>query len=424
MTCDRCSSQLGDYVDGHLPAAERAEVESHLRDCAACQEDLDGLRLAVSAMQSLEPVEPPAWLLGSITAALDAAGPARRRVWAWSWQQASALAVAACVLVGFVAVFHAGVGVPTGEPVAVLPHATPLVAPRPEALPAGSTTKPATIAAAGAGGTVAEPGAAAAAPARRPHPRPGPRAAVVRHAAGPGTQAPRPASSGGSRSPVGPVPAPLPQPAPGPFSSDPGGAGMKSMDMMEGPAVRGAAAALAGPSGTPGLIYGPGDDAAALSMAARRPAMAMARGAEPRPNDGIDVQFVPPREREVGRESVAVLVLRPTCEFERAEVRVETARGMTVANARGAGVVFEGPLAAGRRTTVPLRLVAAKPGRQALQVMVDTDPPGGSTHLDVAMPGFATATASEADETGLRLRRDVSLSVRPGCERCACGRRP
>jgi hypothetical protein len=140
-------------------------------------------------------------------------------------------------------------------------------------------------------------------------------------------------------------------------------------------------------------------------------AMAMARNGDGCRDEGIDVQFVPPREREVGKEAVAILVLRPTCELERAEVRVEAARGMTVANAREAGVVFDGPLEAGRRTTVALRLVAAKPGRQELHVTVQTDPPEGSTHLDVAMPGFAAA-AERVDETGARLRRDISLSVR------------
>jgi anti-sigma factor RsiW len=62
-----------------LPAgpAGRA-VEAHLHSCAACQAELAAYRRLGSALAALpdHPVEPPAWLLGSV---LDAVRAERRR---------------------------------------------------------------------------------------------------------------------------------------------------------------------------------------------------------------------------------------------------------------------------------------------------------------------------------------------------------
>lgn len=36
LRCSEVLARLSDYVDGELPAAERAAVEAHLRGCDAC----------------------------------------------------------------------------------------------------------------------------------------------------------------------------------------------------------------------------------------------------------------------------------------------------------------------------------------------------------------------------------------------------
>lgn len=46
---------LGAYALGALPDDEAARVESHLRECERCQEDLAALRLAVDALPSAAP---------------------------------------------------------------------------------------------------------------------------------------------------------------------------------------------------------------------------------------------------------------------------------------------------------------------------------------------------------------------------------
>ena len=51
--------RLSAFLDGELPAADRAQVEVHLRECAACARELEELA-AVDAFARELPVEAPA----------------------------------------------------------------------------------------------------------------------------------------------------------------------------------------------------------------------------------------------------------------------------------------------------------------------------------------------------------------------------
>jgi len=116
MTCQDWRDKLTDYLEGALPPQEMRQLEAHLGECPACAEDLAGFRAVVAAARGLERVAPPEGLLAQIGAALDAAdeqqgvASAGREVGhrRWSWQTVGALAVAACLLMGFVAVFQHG----------------------------------------------------------------------------------------------------------------------------------------------------------------------------------------------------------------------------------------------------------------------------------------------------------------------------
>ncbi len=46
-------------VDGALPPAERAQVEAHLGDCAACRAERDALARALATLASVPPPPPP-----------------------------------------------------------------------------------------------------------------------------------------------------------------------------------------------------------------------------------------------------------------------------------------------------------------------------------------------------------------------------
>ena len=59
MNCAEVEILICDYVDGTLPAAERAELERHLDECPACAELARDSAAAVAFMQSAADVEPP-----------------------------------------------------------------------------------------------------------------------------------------------------------------------------------------------------------------------------------------------------------------------------------------------------------------------------------------------------------------------------
>ncbi len=54
MTCDAIARLLVDYLEGSLPAGERAEVESHLAACADCRADVEAWR-GLSALPEEQP---------------------------------------------------------------------------------------------------------------------------------------------------------------------------------------------------------------------------------------------------------------------------------------------------------------------------------------------------------------------------------
>ena len=76
--------QLPDLLHGHLDATSKARVESHLRDCAACRQELELLRAVRASLPNVR-VD-----VGRIVSALPA--PRRRRSWnSWVWQLAAAV---------------------------------------------------------------------------------------------------------------------------------------------------------------------------------------------------------------------------------------------------------------------------------------------------------------------------------------------
>ena len=58
-TCDQIEARLGDYLDGLLAGAERAEFEKHAEECAQCAPLLASVTSLVSEMHAMEEVEVP-----------------------------------------------------------------------------------------------------------------------------------------------------------------------------------------------------------------------------------------------------------------------------------------------------------------------------------------------------------------------------
>jgi hypothetical protein len=112
MICQAHDEQLGDYVDGTLPAAEIARLEAHLADCSRCRALAADFRTIRSMARSLEPHVPPphVWQhvsdaartsgrwpsLGAFFVTWSAGTPGRVP----SWQPAAATAMALLIAAG------------------------------------------------------------------------------------------------------------------------------------------------------------------------------------------------------------------------------------------------------------------------------------------------------------------------------------
>ncbi|MDP8979481.1 MAG: zf-HC2 domain-containing protein [Acidobacteriota bacterium] len=66
MNCAELEILLCDYIDGTLPATERAALELHLAGCLACTELAQDVQASVAFIERVATAEPPAELLTRI----------------------------------------------------------------------------------------------------------------------------------------------------------------------------------------------------------------------------------------------------------------------------------------------------------------------------------------------------------------------
>ena len=57
FTCPQVADRLSDYVEGDLDDRDRLLLEAHLADCPSCRQTLDELRLTISLLRKLPPLE-------------------------------------------------------------------------------------------------------------------------------------------------------------------------------------------------------------------------------------------------------------------------------------------------------------------------------------------------------------------------------
>ena len=101
MNCQSHDEQLGDYVDGTLPAAEIARLEAHLADCSRCRAVAADFHAIRSMARSLEPHVPPPHVWNNIAKAAGTSDPwSSLRSFFVSWQPAAATAMALLVSAG------------------------------------------------------------------------------------------------------------------------------------------------------------------------------------------------------------------------------------------------------------------------------------------------------------------------------------
>ena len=69
LACREVVELLSDYLEGALPAVERARVEAHLEMCPECVAYLAQLRTTIGALGRLREDEVPVRMLERLTAA-------------------------------------------------------------------------------------------------------------------------------------------------------------------------------------------------------------------------------------------------------------------------------------------------------------------------------------------------------------------
>lgn len=443
MTCEIWRSEFSDYLEDALSPEQRREMEAHLRACAECADDLGAFRSTVTALREMRPVAPPEGLLEQIGAAIDVASAEARGVkakpeagarrWSWSWQHAGAIALAACALIGFVAVFRHGLvtqrsTLPREEIVATQRAVTPAAKMRADQVVEEAETEDkvaveAREAAPGAPPPTAVAREEAEAPER-----------AMRYADRRATRRPAvPGEPGPGRVAMAEAEAPARLAAVPAEETAADGVGARALTVAP-PSARAAdraELALAGPAGPRGERgpvgpAGPRGDVGAAGPAGPRPVAAPAaatyaaapsvaamgmKGLGKGRAGGIELNFVPPRTREVGRSGVAAIVMRPETDIRDAVLRVQPGSGLEVTNAAPSGIIYSGALRANRRTTVAVRMVATEPGTQEMRISLASESPGVSTELDVDVRGFRARRGGPVAEGSPEPdpQRDVSL---------------
>jgi Putative zinc-finger len=127
--------RLSAFLDGELSAAERAEMQGHLRECPACTRELEELG-AVDAFARELPVEAPAGYFEELPGRVRARvrRPARAPRMAL-WAVAAAAAVMAVVVTPVVLQHERAVMTPAAQAVPEVPAPAATVPPLPQAVP-------------------------------------------------------------------------------------------------------------------------------------------------------------------------------------------------------------------------------------------------------------------------------------------------
>jgi hypothetical protein len=120
MTCQEIDERLDDWLDGALAAGAASEVEAHLLSCPLCQERVLRLRRVLAHAAALpRSVTPPRDLWPGIARRVE-----RERSWRGAGWGPVALAAAATVVVGLVAVLWSG-SVPSQVRTVEIPASSP-----------------------------------------------------------------------------------------------------------------------------------------------------------------------------------------------------------------------------------------------------------------------------------------------------------
>ncbi len=427
MTCEQCQDQLSDLLEGELaPAAER-EVRSHLATCPECARRLSELQTLVSALRGLPEIEPPAELRERLR---EIATRPSSGFFIWSrtrYVVVTVAAAAAALLLIYTGVTHYGSDATApalapsvgGARTALEAAVPPAEAVAEEGIPAG-------------GVRVAEAEKETVDTAAEAEEEPAREAAIERHELGPRRPAEGPARR--ERAPSAPPPPPravgtdrdegaieeAPAPAadrapagggpegwwaaePDAVPTEParGGVGASSPDLRSGTVVaasarpeRRGAAGPAGPAPPEGATGFARSEAAmggaGGTLTVPAPVYLAADGSPVATGEGspFEVAVTPPQEKITDAIVPAAIAIETEQDVARARVTVSASEGLELVDLGPEGLLFDGPLAAGRQTVLSVRLLARQPGEQAMTMRLRSTDPVVDTCLAVSLGEF------------------------------------
>ena len=146
MNCSDWEERVALHAGGDLPPAEAAEVERHLRECAACQVLASGFEQSLALLREAhnEPLAPAHFsaVRARVVAELE---QKRRPLWAWAWSLGLAAALVALLVMLALrpgrAPEHRAPVVAVNHPPVVVAH-EPAVAPPPHPRVARRAARP------------------------------------------------------------------------------------------------------------------------------------------------------------------------------------------------------------------------------------------------------------------------------------------
>jgi len=106
MNCKTVRTWMSEYIDGMLDPEHATSFRAHLDECPACRRDLAAMEKTVALVRSMKLVAPPADLMPSVHARLEAGGKPRASLWPMKvFQPVLAIAAGLVLVVGIGAYF-------------------------------------------------------------------------------------------------------------------------------------------------------------------------------------------------------------------------------------------------------------------------------------------------------------------------------
>ena len=366
MSCEQWRRELTEFMEDTLPAPERQQMAAHLEQCPDCRRQWQQFQQTVAALHQLPAMPAP----GGLPARISRAVRAERPLFGYriSWQALGAAAAAACLLVGFWAVFSY--------------QRSPVLTARREAsqtaVPRAPEAEEAKLF-----GSLAE--ALEPSPALSPPPASKPVSAKTVSPTLSPPQRPAPNSA--------PAPSLRTPPQPEPVTSPP--APVEAEQLV----VAGAPLGHAEEGAAPEPVRAPAGEAFALSrvageaedrsLAEERITLGPDGAAGPRAKEltaGVKVTAIPSADRVVGQKLSIKVIIEPDIDVHQAMVTVKPAGQLRLSAPDG--IIYRGELKGKVHNNITFGVIADEPGTHRLTIELSSEVPGISATVPVSIPGF------------------------------------